>query len=152
MLTVRIEGFQEIERALERLEKRATRKAVGRRVLKKAGQPLADDMNRLAPDDPSTDGGLNQSYAVSTRLNESQRRAARREGRDDVFMYVGTNDPAGMQQEFGNVNHGPQAHVRPAWDAGKDRTLQIIVQEFEGEIEKAVDRQARRAARLASQG
>lgn len=152
MISVRVEGLREIEAALDQLEKRATRKAVGRRVLKKAGQPLADDMNRLAPDDPETPGGLNRSYAVSTKLNASQRREANREGRDDVYMYVGTNDPAGVQQEFGNVNHGPQPHARPAWDAGKQRTLDIIVDEFRDEIDNAVRRQSARAARLAARG
>lgn len=152
MISVRVEGLQELERSMDRLEKRATRKAVGRRVLKKAGAPLAEDMNRLAPDDPDTPGGLSTSYSVSTKLNPRQRRMQRREGRDDVYMYVGTNDPAGIQQEFGNVIHGPQAHARPAWDAGKRRTLDIIVREMGDEIEKAVDRQARRAARLAARG
>lgn len=147
-LTTRVEGLRELEQGFEELEKLATRKAVGRRALKKAGDPLAEDMNRRAPDDPATEGGLHESYAASTRLNKAQAKLARREGRDDVFMYVGTNDPAGVQQEFGNVHSPAQPHARPAWDAGKRRTLAIIVRELGNELDKAVQRARRKAARL----
>lgn len=141
-VTVKIEGLADLEKALLDIEKRTTRKSIGRRVLKKAGQPLADDMNAKAPEG---EGDLSGSYAVSTKLNKSQKRATRREKKDDVFMYVGTNDPAGLQQEFGNVNHGPQAHVRPAWDGGKAGALDTIKQELGSEIMKAAKRQARKA-------
>lgn len=141
---MKVEGLRELEKALLEIDKLTTRKSLGRRVLKKAGQPLADQMNANAPDDPSTEGGLNTSYAVSTKLNKSQKRATRREGKDDVFMYVGTNDPAGLQQEFGNTVHGPQPHVRPAWDGGRKQALKTIQSELSSEIVKAAKRQANR--------
>lgn len=139
-----IDGLKELENALMEIDKKSTRKSVGRRVLKKAGQPLADDMNFKAP---RGEGDLSGSYAVSTKLNKSQRRATRREKKDDVFMYVGTNDPAGLQQEFGNVNHAPQPHARPAWDAGKSRVLSDIKAHLGTEIMKAAKRQAKKQAR-----
>lgn len=142
-----VDGLRDLEKALMQIEKLTTRKALGRRVLKKAGQPLADDMNRLAPDDERTDDGLNESYVVSTKLNKRQKRAARRQEKDDVMMYVGTNDPAGLQQEFGNANHGPQAHVRPAWDSGKRGVLTTIKKELGHEIIKVAKRQAKKAAK-----
>lgn len=144
-LNVKVEGLAELEKALMQIEKLTTRKSLGRRVLKKAGQPLADKMNGLAPNDEGTDGGLNRSYAVSTKLNKRQAKAARREPKDDVVMYVGTNDPAGLQQEFGNVNHGPQPHVRPSWDGGKNKALDMIKSELGSEIIKTAKRQARKA-------
>lgn len=150
-LEVDVEGLADLERALLELDKRSTRKAVGRRVLKKAAKPMAADMNARAPKDPNTDGGLSDSYVVSTKLNRRQQRAARREGRDDVYMYVGTNDPAGVQQEFGNVNHPPQPHARPAWEAGKHAVLQTIASELGEEITKTARRQAQRQARLLAQ-
>ena len=147
MAKVHVDGLKETEKALWEIDKHTTRKSLARRVLKKAGQPLADDMNRLAPDDESTEGGLNQSYAVSTKLNKSQKRATRREKKDDVFMYVGTNDPAGLQQEFGNIIHAAQPHARPAWDSGKGRALDDIKTELGTEIMKAAKRQANKKAR-----
>ena len=144
---VKVEGLRELERNLRQLEKHTARKAVARRVLKKNGQPLADEMNRLAPDDPSTTGGLNQSYAVSTRLNKSNRRAIRKLGKSDVEIHVGTDDPAGVQQEFGNVRHGAQPHARPAWDKMKRGILNGIVRDMGDEIDKAVKRQNGRKAK-----
>lgn len=141
-VTAKVDGLADLEKALMDIEKHTTRKSIGRRVLKKAGKPLADDMNAGAPEG---EGDLNTSYDVSTKLNKSQKSATRREKKDDVFMYVGTNDPAGLQQEFGNVNHGPQAHVRPAWDGGKHRALNTIKDELGAEIMKAAKRQARKS-------
>lgn len=143
----RVEGLKDLEKALMKFGKHTTRKGVGRRVLKKAGQPLADRMNELAPDDESTEGGLNTSYDVSTRLNKRQTRAQRKLGKDDVMVFVGTNDPAGLQQEFGNINHSPQPHVRPAWDSGKGEALNTIKRELAVEIDKTAKREARRKAR-----
>ena len=144
MAKVEIDGLKELEKALMEIEKKTTRKSVGRRVLKKAGQPLADDMNAKAP---KGEGDLSGSYAVSTKLNKSQRRATRREKKDDVFMYVGTNDPAGLQQEFGNRNHAAQPHARPAWDGGKGKVLDDIKSDLGTEIMKAAKRQAKKKAR-----
>lgn len=145
----RVQGLKDLEKTLMKLEKHTTRKGVGRRVLKKAGQPLADRMNELAPDDEQTQGGLSTSYSVSTRLNKRQSRAQRKIGKDDVMVFVGTDDPAGLQQEFGNVNHGPQPHVRPAWDSGKADALNTIKRELAVEIDKTVKREARKKARAA---
>lgn len=143
-ITVKVQGLRDLEKALEGIEKHTTRKALARRVLKKAGQPLADSMNAMAP---VGQGDLNTSYAVSTKLNKSQRRATRRKKKDDVMMYVGTNDPAGIQQEFGNVNHGPQPHVRPAWDSGKRQALEDIKDGLGTEIIKTAKREAAKKAK-----
>ncbi len=93
-MRVEVLGLKELEAALYELDKHTTRKSVARKVLKKAAQPLADDMNRLAPDDPDTQEGLNTSYSVSTKLNKRQRRASKK-NKSDVEVYAGTNDPAG---------------------------------------------------------
>ncbi len=128
----------------------ATAKNVGRRTLRKAGQPLADKMNAYAPEGgDSPDGPLNESYSVSTKLNKSQAKQARRAGRDDVFMYVGTNDTAGVQQEFGNERHNPQPHARPAWQSEKFATLDRIADGLTEEVKKAAERARRKALRQA---
>jgi HK97 gp10 family phage protein len=145
---VKVEGLRELEKALMALDKHTTRRSVARKVLKKAAQPLADQMNRLAPSDPGTSEGLNTSYSVSTKLNKRQRKAAKKD-KSDVEVYAGTNDPAGLQQEFGNVNHAAQPHVRPAWDGGKRQALETIKDDLGDEIIKSVARQAKRKAKAA---
>jgi len=153
---MKVEGLKELEAALSELPK-STGKAVMRRTLKKAGQPIADHARSLAPDDPDTGGDdLKTSIAVSTKLSKRQRGIHKKMFRDDkasVEMFVGAGpSPKAHNQEFGNVNHGPQSFMRPAWDAKQGETLEIIKTEMWGEIEKAAKRLARKAARLAARG
>lgn len=148
---VKVEGLRDLEKSLAELPK-STGKAVLRKILKKAGQPIAKRANELAPNDETTQGGLSESYVVSTKLNRRQARIQRRAGKASVEMYVGTNDPAGLQQEFGNQNHGPQSHFRPAWDAHKMGALDIIKDNLGDEIMAAARRLAAKQARLAAKG
>ena len=145
---VKIDGLKELARELKALGKHTTARSVARRVLKEAGKPIAERASALAPNDPATGSGdLKSSIAVSTKLNKRQRGQVRKGGKSNVEVYVGTNDPAGVQQEFGNVNHGPQPFMRPAWSATKLVALKIITKEFKGEILKAAQRLAKKAAR-----
>ena len=146
--SIKVEGLKALEKALMALDKHTTRRSVARKVLKKAAQPIADDMNRLAPSDPNTSEGLNTSYSVSTKLNKRQRKAAKKH-KSDVEVYAGTNDPAGLQQEFGNVNHQAQPHARPAWDKNKRNSLEIIKDGLSEEISKSVARQEKKKAKAA---
>ncbi|NQZ76469.1 MAG: HK97 gp10 family phage protein [Ekhidna sp.] len=146
--SIKVEGLKDLEKALMALDKHTTRRSVARKVLKKAAQPIADDMNRLAPSDPNTSEGLNTSYSVSTKLNKRQRKAAKKH-KSDVEVYAGTNDPAGLQQEFGNVNHQAQPHARPAWDKNKRNSLEIIKDGLSEEISKSVARQEKKKAKAA---
>lgn len=143
---VRVDGLRELEQSLMALGKHTTAKAVGRRVLKKAGQPIADSARSLAPDDPMTGGNdLRSSIAVSTKLNKRQSKMNRKlTSKSAVEVYVGTNDPAGIQQEFGNVNHGPQSFMRPAWDGTKGEALKIIQETMGDEIMKTAKRLAKK--------
>lgn len=148
---VRIEGLAELDRALGELPK-STARNVLRRTLLKAGQPMAETMKSMAPDDPETGGSdLRSSIAVGTKLSARQAKLHRRETKNDrafAEAFVGPGpDPAAWNQEFGNVNHGPQSFARPAWDAHKTEALDIIGRETWGEIEKAAKRLARRVAR-----
>jgi HK97 gp10 family phage protein len=148
---VSLEGFSDLDKTLGEFTK-ATAKGVLRRVLLKAGQPMADTMKALAPDDPGTGGGdLKSSIAVSTKLSKRQAKSHRRKMKNEKAFaeaFVGPGpDPAAWNQEFGNVNHGPQAFARPAWDQKQRETLDIIKSELATEIEKTAKRQARRAAR-----
>lgn len=146
---VKLVGAKEIEKALFRL-KDTTAKTRTRKVLRAEAEPLAARMAATAPRDTEA---LAESYTVGTRLTKAQGMSARREGKDDVTMYVGTANPAGQQAEFGNARHGSQPHARPAWDGMKHGILDGIMQGMWALIEKAAEQEARRqkaAARKAA--
>lgn len=146
---VKLEGFKELDEELGQLGKRMG-KPVLRRALKKAAEPLADIANSLAPVGPT--GNLSRSFVYSTKLNKRQASMHRKMFRDDrasVEGFVGTNDPAGVQQEFGNIRHGPQPSLRPAWDQDRMPMLERLKEELRAEIDKAVARAARKAAKNA---
>ena len=50
---------------------------------------------------------------------------------------VGNPYTTGVQQEFGNVNHGPKAFMRPALDQGKDAALEAMKKKLADGIRKA---------------
>jgi len=171
--TVRVEGLRELDAALAELPKAVARNTL-RRVLKKAGQPIAEKARQLAPVDT---GRLRDSINVSPKLGtkagqkeyaaamkqglgqeaavaamRDARRAAKGEG-SFAEMYVGPGrQPHAHLQEFGSVNNRPHPFMRPAWDANKDEALEIIKRDLGGEIAKAAKRVARRKAKLAAKG
>lgn len=154
--SVSLTGFVELEADLAELEKLATRKAVGRRALKKAAEPMAEMMRAMAPRQDTGEVRLAASITVSTKLSDRQRKLHRKMFRDDraaVEMFVGPGpDPAAWNQEFGNIVHGPQSFVRPAWDSDREALLKRLGQELRVEVDKAVARARRRAAKLAAAG
>lgn len=142
-----VTGFAEMDRNLAELTQ-ATGKGVLRRALKKAAMPLVELANSFAPEGDT--GEYAQSFTYSTRLNKRQGKLHRRMFRDDrasVEGFVGTNDPAGVQQEFGNVNHGPQPALRPAWDQDHKEMLARLSQDLGAELQKSLQRAQRKAAR-----
>lgn len=149
--TVRVDGLRQLDQALAQFTK-ATAKGVLRRVGIKALGPMADTAASLAPDDPETpDPDLESSVTVGTKLNKRQASLARRDdGKAFVTVYMGTNDPAGIQQEFGNQNHGPQPFMRPAFDQHKHGAIKIVAEELGAEIDKTAKRVAARAAKKAA--
>lgn len=149
MAKVRVDGLRELDRALGDLPK-ATAKGVLRRTLKQSAEPMATLANALAP---ILTGDLSESFSYSTKLNKRQGKLHRKAVKNDkafVEGFVGSNDPAAIQQEFGNVNHGPQPSLRPAWEAQKKPTVERISAALWSEIQKSVARADRKAARQAS--
>lgn len=151
-VTVKVEGFAALEKELDRLSK-AAGKGVLRRSLKRAAQPMADLMQGLAPRGNTASDQLAESVAVSTKLSKRQAAQHRKMFRDDkasVEMFVGPGpDPAAWNQEFGNINHGAQPFVRPAWDRDKDAMLKRLGDDLWIELEKSIARAERKAARQA---
>ncbi len=186
-VSVKVTGMREIEAALTQLEKDATKRSVMRNALKSAGQPVANRMSELAPEDT---GRLAREMAVSTKIKGEAGKAAYAKTMRDtagnkalavksmrdarraakgtmppVMMFVGptVKAPHAHLVEFGTAPHinagqfagtqhpgtSPQPFARPAWDAEKDATLARIAQELRVQMDKAIRRQARAAAKRA---
>ncbi|WP_370267424.1 HK97 gp10 family phage protein [Nioella sp.] len=156
---VTTEGFAALDALFDELAKPATRRASARRALGKAAEPMAAIANSLKPDDPATSGAEDSIHVgIGTRLTPRQRLQHRRLTRDDragVELFVGITaprgasaaDPAGVQQEFGNVNHPPQPFMRPAWDQDHRALLGRLAVELGKDLERSIQRARRRAAR-----
>ena len=142
---VHIEGLSELKTALRELPD-ATAKNVLRRIMKKRGEPIAEHARQLVPVDQ---GDLRDSISVGTRLSKTQRRQHRKDGPDDVEMFIGPGPhPQAHLQEFGTQHHPAQPFMRPAWDAERMGVLEGLKDDLWTEIEKAAARLARKAARF----
>lgn len=145
-MKVKVEGLREVKTALRQLPD-ATAKGVMRRVLRKAGAPIAEAARQLVP---VHEGDLRDSIAVSTKLSRRQRKMHRKGGRDDVEVFVGAGPhPQAHLQEFGTSRHPAQPFLRPAWDQNKRSVLDGIKDDLWAEIRKSAERLARKAARAA---
>lgn len=142
---VKIEGLKELQDALAELPK-ATSRNVLLRTLKKHAAPIANAAESYAP---KLTGRMARSYSVSTKLSRAQRRQFPKES--PVEVYVGPAPSAkSIQTEFGNSHQAAEPHLRPAFDGNIQSVLSGIRNTIADEIEKAVARLARKAARLAA--
>ncbi len=146
-------GFADLDRALAEIEKAATAKAIMRRSLKRAAQPIADMAAAAAPE---LSGQLGKSVAVSTKLSKRQKAKHRKMFKNDkaaVEMFVGAGPLSSAHtQEFGTEHNAPQPFMRPAWDAEGKPTVDRLGKEMWSELEKTAKRAAAKAARLAAKG
>lgn len=138
-----VTGLKDLERRLNALEKDATKRTTARNALKAGGQVLADKAKQLAPYE---DGDLRDSIAVSTKLTKRQRSRHRKRDPVEVFAGAGGGSNA-VQQEYGNLNHAAQPYMRPAFDSQKREALRVIVSDMDKQIDKAIQRQAKRNAK-----
>lgn len=146
---IKIAGLRELDAALGEMTKATARNTLIR-VGKAALEPMAEVARSLAPDDPETGGNdLHRSINVGTQLTPRQRRLAAREPRDFATVYVGTADPSGIFQEFGTVNHGPQAFMRPAFAREAQGTIDRVAKGLKPEIDKSAARARARALKKA---
>lgn len=154
--TVQVTGFRELDQALAQFTKASARNIL-KRAATEALEPMADEMRNLAPEMASGGGQLKDAIQVSDKLGPRQKKMNRRASADSfVEVHAGVADtggkhlPSGVQQEFGNENHGPQPFVRPAWEQEKMDTLERLKIAIKNEIDKAVLRAQRRAANAAN--
>lgn len=143
-VTVKFEGGRELARALEELPK-ATARNVLNRVLTKAAANMDDIASSFAPVET---GALQRSVVTGKKLTRAQQRQQKRDGKHFAEVHVGTNNPAGIFQEFGTFKEPAQPFMRPTWESTKDGMLKTIKTELGTEIEKARARLAKKAAKF----
>lgn len=162
---MKVEGLRELDAALREMKK-ATAKAVARRALLRAAEPIARD---AASNVHSYSGSTGRTIGVESSLTKRQKKAAgggakaqagggyRAVSKDFVEVHVGPTtggayakapDPAGLMQEFGTHNQPPHPFLRPAWDSNKGKALDAIKEELGAEIEKTRKRAAAKALKL----
>lgn len=170
-----VEGLRGLDQAFQQLT-RATARNVARRSLKAGGQIIADKASDLAPDDPRTAApDLRTSITVSTKLKNpagkrefaaeikksgsvssavsalTKARSKTKGAAPVVMMFVGpAGDPARYAHfpEFGTVNHAPQPYMTPAFESEKMNALRAIEGSLKTEMNKAIARAARKAAKM----
>lgn len=151
-MKLHVAGLKELDRALSELNS-ATAKRLTTKVLKDAGQPVADRASAIAT---NRTGVLAASFGVGTQLTRRQAKANRKQS--DVEVYVGSGRSKnvraagpvqGITEEFGTSHNPAHPALRPAWDAGQRKVLDDIKSGLAENIDKAAKRAAKRAAKLA---
>lgn len=139
----KFEGGKALEAALSEFS-RVAAKNIARRALKRAAKPIADAWESAVK---VRTGRYRKSVAVGTNLNRRQSGLNKKLGKSEVEIHIGTNDPAGIQEEFGGRQAAHPA-ARPAWAAeGGQAAVDRIIAELKPEIDKAAARAARKAAK-----
>jgi HK97 gp10 family phage protein len=134
-------GFRELDAAMLALGNSAQAKRLGRAALRKPGKKILDAYKAGTV---VKSGQLVGSETMGAKLNKRQRKLTPRPGPDEVEIHVGTADPAGIQEEFGNAHQAPHPSLRPAWDQfGGLAAVEEIGRELGPMIERAAKRGGR---------
>lgn len=151
--SVDLSGFRELDETFYELGK-TLGKNVLRRVGRRALEPMADAARANVA---VRTGTLKRQINVGTTLARSQRAKAsrsggtfRQEAQDGVTVYMGPGqDPAAIQEEFGNAHQAADPFMRPAFDAEAENTITRVAEGLWPEIEKAAAKRARKLAKAA---
>lgn len=146
---VKLHGFREMDAALAEFPKGTGRNILRRTAVDALG-PVADAMRARAPRE---EGDLREAIDVGTkrakRTKKHFRDASTVEAYAGVKVVGGGMPPQGIQQEFGNENHGPQPFARPGWDEEASPTLDRVADSLAVQIEKSRARAQRKALKAA---
>lgn len=167
-ITVKVEGLKQVRDALASLPT-ATQRNIMRRILIARGEPIKAMAKRLAPVDTGflawsvriqdrTGGSAGRAaFAAVMRSGGGKQaagsaaRAANRAAASGVEIFIGPNaGPREIAAEFGTRDRAPEPFMRPAWDANKGGLLENLARDMWPEIQKAIRRRDKKAAKLAA--
>lgn len=148
-MSVKLEGFRELDKALSELPK-----ATGRNVLKKAAHEGAavfqKEAEHLAPDDPVTSGrDLHSTITVENVRAKPKFSRGKFRGQAKNWWGV-TISPTrywGRFQEFGTFKMSPQPFMTPAFDGKVREVIIVIGDSLKTHIAKATARLAKKRAK-----
>lgn len=153
---VTLDGFKQLDETFYELGK-TLGKSVLRRVGRAALEPMADVARGIVK---VRTGTLQRQINVGTTLARSQRSKAKRaagggdfrlDTKNGVTIYMGPGqDPAAIQEEFGNSHQAADPFMRPAFDAEAQGTIRRIGEGLWPEIEKTAAKRSRKLARKAA--
>lgn len=152
--SMRVEGLDSLNATLSEMSKGLAKGALTRIAVNALDEVFVPVARSLAPDDPTTpDPDLESSVVAgpASKLNTRQKRLNKK--RDDRSFgegFAGTADPAGLLQEFGTVNHGPQPWMRPAWQQTQKPLIDHVAKNAWPEVEKTAARAAKSLAKKAA--
>lgn len=146
-VTFQLGGVEELLNAFDELPK-AVGKAVLVDVCARAAKPIVEAAKLLAPEDPEHPGSLKQSIGIR-----------RWRGKKWSGVIIGPQWPAGAHGHLVEFGTGPRylrsgkyvgrmpmkPFMRPAWDANKDRALEIMRTEIWDALAKAAAKLAKAA-------
>lgn len=145
--TVHVEGLDEVQEALRSALPDRTARNVMKRVLTKRGKITVARAQAMAP---RHTGRLRISIDAGKRLGRRQRRENRPVDPSDVEVFIAAGPlPWAHMMEYGTEKDRPQPFLRPAWDATRMTVLAGVKTDMIMEIEKAVARAAKKAAKSA---
>lgn len=146
-VTFKLEGFQELEKALLEELPRATAKNTSRRAMIEAMKPVEQRAKELAPHD---DGQLRDS--ITTKAVKAKRVSRTRYASSNIIEVA--TGPTGREeggnaawQEFGTVKQPPVGYMRAAADLEAEEVVDRLRHHLTAQVEKAKARIARKAAR-----
>lgn len=138
-----VSGFRDLYRLLDHLPDLAKRRGLEPLVVKSL-QPMAEMARYLAPDDPLTGPpwDLKSSIVVSTQ----HRSVKAHERISEARAFMGPTRygyPQALFQEFGTVKMVATPFLRPAFDADKDKAIDIMTKGFSDQVEATLRKYGR---------
>jgi HK97 gp10 family phage protein len=148
-----ITGLAEINANIASMTKAQNKRALTAAAVEVLKAEFVPTAQALAPDDPATGGNDLKASIIAgpaSKLNNRQKSLNRkRTGKAFGEGFAGTADPAGVPQEFGTVNHGPQPFMRPALQQKTQAIFDHVGKALWSIVDKSVKRAAARAAKKA---
>lgn len=165
---VHVAGLKECRDALASLPSATTRNVM-RKILVNRAEPFKDSARSLAPRETGfladtvrvqsrTGGGAGKAAFAAVMAAGGSRsaagaaaRGANSAAKSAVEVFIGPNaGPREIAAEFGTKDRMAQPFMRPAWDMNKMPALDNIRNDLWIEIQKAVRRREKKAAKLAA--
>lgn len=164
-LTVKVTGLKELQQNLESLKKLSQQRAVMRKAIDEAAEPMLEDAKsngaKIAP-------WYGESFEQGGKLNKNQARIARKNGKDKnaVYRYVGSTSDLSTPIEHGTrrrlnspdskfpgtIHPGTTGNkgMTQAFESNKQVYVDRLAAALRKHIDKAIKNQSRREARAAA--